>query len=187
MSKAVDFILPLPMAIDQAGSVEPTKKLMRQMRDHLFILERQVLFFSLSQFLANIFPEVQSFKFKMGSHYNDEGYSDHVNLSVTIKRDDGSLATFHADKESGDFECQDEDDGDEEDGLSIEKYNKLSNFVGDFKTEILAQLQEETIDATSVRALAQSVMGEQGFALYELCLLDAQAKEGKCSDSAQRL
>lgn len=170
MAKSVpQFIHPLPLAIIDESRCAEAKRSIATMEKHILALERQMVFFKLRALLANRFPEVVSFVYEMGSHYNDEGYSDHVILSVVAQNEDGSKTTHEADDEYGSFRRED----------SV-KYETLSEFVGAMPDKILSALSRARIHAQDERALASSVMGAEGFAHFEAASIAAVAQP--CSE-----
>lgn len=176
-TQAKAFLYPLPMAIAEKSETPFARAAIEKVKDHILSLERQAVFFDLRELLASDFPEVTSIRFDVGSHYNDEGYSNHINLRVVVAEADGSKTIHEADEEYGSFK---ED--------LAEKYNELSDFIGDFPDSTVGALAGHDIDVSNERALARNVMGVEGFARYEAAMIEAAAKlGGKDSVSKPRL
>lgn len=158
----------LPASFCSEGDVKDAKgvSMVAKVEAHLLTLKLQESFFSLSKSLREDYPSIKSFSFDIGSHYNDEGYSPHINMNVTFENEEGNLERAESDEEYG--------------GLP-EEAEHLDEFryeIDNLPDAVQKKLVGRNIDCSDERALALSIMGPVGFAAYEAEILNRSAGAG---------
>lgn len=133
---------------------------------HLLTLRLQESFFSLAKSLREEYPSIKSFSFDIGSHYNDEGYSPHINMVVDFENEEGARQRAASDEEYG--------------GLP-EEAEHLDDFryeIDNLPDSVQKKLVGKNMDCADERALALSIMGPVGFAAYEAEIMNRAASAG---------
>jgi hypothetical protein len=169
MPKTTSF--ELPSSYLDGGDCAQSKDLVASAQEHLDILERQALYFELKELLSTRMEGlvVQSFKFSTGSHYNDDGYSDHVALEATFMDTDGQVETMEADDEYG--------------GYNDDRFEELHDLIESWPSKMTTTLENKLLKCANDADLGKSIMGPKGYALYEARCIERSAAEGASSTS----